>query len=103
MKYENISKNTKQITLDDVRALTDITRNILTNETTSTLTTLRHSHIYNKIDGNTDIKLDLKYTTENRKPDRQKKIFKQLNMLKYADLPSDVLDTFEEIVGTYGL
>jgi len=45
MKYENISKNTKQITLDDVRALTDITRNILTNETTSTLTTLRHSHI----------------------------------------------------------
>lgn len=106
MKYENISKNTKQITLDDVRELTEITVNIMndSNKNKSALSTLRCSSIYNKIDGETDVKLDLDYSKEDKKkPDRQKKLFKQLNMLKYAELPPDVLDTFEEIIGIYGL
>lgn len=105
MKYEYITKNTKQITLTDVEEITNITREIL--ETTqcdsSTLSKLRHSNVYNKIDGETPVKLDLDYTKEDKKPDRQKKVFQQLNMLKYANLPSDVLDTFEEIIGLYGL
>ena len=104
MKYEYITKNTKQITLDDVREITEITRGILNSTREySTMYALRHSTVYNKIDGDTDVKLDLDYTKEDKKPDRQKKVFQQLNMLKYADLPDNVLDTFEEIIGLYGL
>ena len=104
MKYENITSKNKLITLDDVDEITRITHDILSPvNTISSITKLRHSNVYNKIDGENEIKLNLEYANEENKPDRQKKIFQQLNMLKYATLPDDVLDKFEEIIGIYGL